>query len=116
MKQIFILVFTILSFSSSAQDLSKSIDSMRRQLNKNMASYDSARKEADSLMLINNSRFDSVERVRYMEQNTRNLVSFIKERDRKQKQAMWTRLGFGMLMLGVLIFGLLRKRKKKGIQ
>lgn len=88
---------------------------MRRQLNKDMASYDSAKKVADSLMLINNKRFDSVE----MERNNRNLdalMSTMKERDQKQRQAMWMRLGFGILMLSVLIFGLLRKRKKKDIQ
>jgi len=119
MKQIFILLFTIISVTTSAQDLSKSIDSMRRQLSKDMASYDSAKKITDSLVLISNKRFDSVEMARFNEQNSRNLdglVSMMKEREQKQKQAMWLRLGFGMLMLGVLVFGLVRKRKKKDTQ
>lgn len=115
MKKIFFLFFTIITLSSSAQDLSKGIDSMRKQLAKNMASYDSAKKVADSLMILNNKRFDSLD----MARNRRNLdalVSMMKERDQKQRKAMWLRLGFGILMLGVLIFGLLRKRKKKNMQ
>lgn len=92
---------------------------MRRQLNKDMASFDSAKKTADSLMMFNNKRFDSVEMARFNEQNSRNLDGLLrtmKEREQKQRQGMWLRLGFGILMLGVLIFGLLRKRKKKDIQ
>jgi hypothetical protein len=119
MKKIFILLFTIISITSAAQDISKGIDSMRKQLAKDMASYDSAKKAADSLMLINNRRFDSVEMARFNEQNSRNLDGLLrtmKEREQKQKHAMWLRLGFGILMLGVLIFGLLRKRRKKNIQ
>lgn len=89
---------------------------MRKQLNKDMASYDSTRKISDSLITAYQKRNDSLALARTMTQNTNNLVSFLKERDRKQQQAMWTRLAFGILMLGVLIFGLVRKRKKKNIQ
>jgi hypothetical protein len=119
MRKLSFLFFTIITISSSAQDISKGIDSMRKQLAKDMASYDSAKKVADSLMIFNNKRFDSLEMARFNEQNSRNLdglVSMMKEREQKQKQGMWLRLGFGILMLGVLIFGLLRKRKKKNIQ
>jgi hypothetical protein len=115
MRKLFFLVFTAISITCSAQDISKGVDSMRKQLAKDMASYDSAKKISESLMVVNNKRFDSVE----MARNNRNLdalVSTMRERDQKQKQAMWLRLGFGILMLGVLIFGLLRKRKNKNIQ
>lgn len=119
MKKLLFLLFTITSIISEAQDLSKGIDSMRRQLDTDMSSYDSIRKETESLMVINKKRFDSIEMARFNEQNSRNLDGLLrtmKERDQKQRQGMWLRLGFGILMLGVLIVGLLRKRKKKSIQ
>ena len=115
MRKLSFLFFTIITITSSAKDISKGIDSMRKQLAKDMASYDSAKKAADSLMLINNRRFDSVE----MARNGRNLdalMSTMRERDQKQKKAMWLRLFFGVALLGVGIFGILRKRKKKDIQ
>ena len=54
---------------------------------------------------------------RTMEQNNRNLDEFVRlqrEQEAKQKKAMWLRLGLGVFFLGVLVFGLMRKRKKKG--
>jgi len=120
MKKIFIILLsTSVGISCSAQDISKGIDSMRKQLNKDMASYDSARKRSESLMVVNNKRFDSIEIARQMEQNGRNLDGLLrtmKERDQKQKKAMWMRLIFGGALLGVGIFAMLRKRKKKDIQ
>jgi hypothetical protein len=116
MRKLFISIFTAISISATAQDISKGIDSMRKQLNKDMASYDSSRKISASLITAYQKRNDSLALARSMTQNTNNLVSFLKERDRKQQQAMWTRLGFGILMLGVLIFGLLRKRKRTNTQ
>jgi len=115
MKKLFFLFFTIISITASAQDISKGVDGMRKQLAKDMASYDSSKKIADSMMLINYSRYDSVD----MARNNRNLdalVSTMKERDQKQKQGMWLRLFFGVALLGVGIFGVLRKRKNKNIQ
>ena len=115
MRKISILIFTVISITASAQDLSKGIDNMRKQLAKDMASYDSARKISDSLMLINTSKYDSVD----MARNSRNLdalMSSMRERDQKQRQGMWMRLFFGAALLGVGIYGMLRKRKKKEIQ
>jgi len=119
MKKIPFLFFTLMSIATAAQDISKGVDSMQKQLSTQMAAYDSSAKVTDSIIKAFNKRNDSMEMARFNEQNSRNLdglVSMMKEREQKQKQGMWIRLGFGLLMLGVLIFGLLRKRKKKDTQ
>ena len=49
-----------------------------------------------------------------MEQNARNLnhlVNTINERKRKEQQRAWLRIGFGVLILGIGAYGLLRKKK-----
>jgi hypothetical protein len=116
MRKLFLLLFTVISITSSAQDISKGIDSMRKQLNKDMAAYDSSAKVSDSLIKAYSKRNDSATMARFNEQNTRNLVSFMNEREQKQKKGMWMRLTFGGMLLVVGIFGILRKRKKKNIQ
>ena len=79
---------------------------------------DSSRKQLDSINeRINNSfkSMDSAYMKQQAEQNNRNLDAFMamqKEREAKQKKAMWIRLGLGVFFLGVLIFGLMRRRKK----
>jgi flagellar biosynthesis/type III secretory pathway M-ring protein FliF/YscJ len=91
----------------------------KKSIAKQRAELDSIQKVNDSLFALRMKRSDSIEMVRFNEQNTRNLNSFVKnrqERDRKQKRAMWMRLIFGGLLLGVGIFAILRKRKKKNIQ
>jgi len=59
---------------------------------------------------------NSIDKVRSMESMSRNLNSFVKEQkareNREWKRAM-LRLGIGIFFLIVLIWGLLRKRKKK---
>ena len=115
MKSLLILLFASLCITCAGQDISKGLDSMRKELAKNMASYDSAKKISESLMVFNNKRFDSVEMVRN-NQNLDALVQTMHERDQKQRWAMWMRLIFGVLLLGVGIFGIFRKRKKKDIQ
>lgn len=57
---------------------------------------------------------DSATIAREMENNTRNLnglVSMMNERKRKEEKQMWLRLGFGIAILGIGAYGLLRKRK-----
>jgi len=59
---------------------------------------------------------DSIDKVRSMENMNRNLNAFVKEQkareNREWKRAM-LRLGIGIFFFIVLIWGLLRKRKKK---
>ncbi len=79
---------------------------------------DSSMKQMDSINeRINNSfkSMDSVYMKQQLEQNNRNLDQFMamqREREAKQKRSNWIRLGIGVLFLGVLIFGWMRRRKK----
>ncbi len=105
--------------ASNAQNIDKGLDSMQRQMAKGMASLDSSMKLADSMNLVSSKHFDSVQMARQNEQNNRNLdglLSMMNEREQKQKQGMWMRIIFGLALLGVGIFGILRKRKKKDTQ
>jgi len=64
-------------------------------------------------------RTDSMNMVRFNEQNTRNLDAFMaarKEQENKQMKRMYWRLGFGILMLIVLIVGWTRKKKGESIK
>ena len=57
---------------------------------------------------------DSLNMVEFNRQNERNLNSFMaarKEQERKDMQRMYWRLGFGILMLIILIVGWRRKKK-----
>lgn len=59
---------------------------------------------------------DSAARARSQEQMNRNLDAFVrqqKEREKKEWQRAWMRIGLGMFFLVVLIVGMLRRRKKK---
>ena len=109
------IIFSV-TVSSAQKDTSPKllhIDS--KELSKQI---DSSMKQLDSINeRLNNSykRMDSVYVRRQIEQNNRNLDTFMamqREQQAKQKKAMWIRLGIGVLFLGVLIFGLLRRRKK----
>ena len=116
MRKLIFALFTLLSVTAVSQDLTKKIEEMRQQAAKQRAALDSSQKVRDSLLLQGMKRNDSVEMARYMEQNTRNLNSFVKnmkERERKQKQTMWMRIGAGVLFLGIGIYAIMRKRKPK---
>lgn len=116
MRKLCVVACMLLSINAFSQKPDKKFEELQQQMARQRAELDSSSKVTDSILLANAKRRDSADMARYMERNTNNLVSFMKERDRKQKQAMWRNLGFGILMLVVLIVGLLRKRKKKEIQ
>lgn len=117
MRKLFFLLFISAGFTASSQnDLSKKIDELQKSAAKQRLALDSMQKATDSFLKKQMKRNDSIEMARFNEQNTRNLNSFVRgmqERNRKQKRAMWLRLFFGVALLGVGIYGVLRKRKKK---
>ncbi len=85
------------------------IDSMNRVLEQQQAEFDSIQK-------ANLARIESVEFARSQEQMGRNLDAFVQqqhEQEKKQVRNMYLRLGFGLVMLVVLVIGLLRQRSKK---
>jgi hypothetical protein len=113
----FLFIFCVLlSLSAVSQDLSKKIEEMREHAATQSMAIDSMRKRTDSLMLVQSRITDSINMAAYLEQNTRNLENFMKQRkeqERKQHQGMWLRIGAGILLLEVGIFGVIRKRKPK---
>jgi len=103
------LLFLFLLFSAVAraqvdekaiQDGMKKLDTMNAQLNESISH--------------NMHVTDSINAARFAEQNIRNLDAFMaqrREQEKKDVQRMYWRLGFGGLMLVVLVVGMVRKRK-----
>ena len=63
-----------------------------------------------------NTFYDSVEAKRQIQSNNQNLdglVSMMRERERKERQAMWMRIGFGIVLLIVGIIGIMRKKRSR---
>ena len=111
MHKLFFLLRILLSITAVSQKPGNKFEEIQRQIAKTNADFDSSKKLRDSTMLLRMKSNDSVEMAIYIEQNTRNLVSFIKERE--QKQGMRLRIGAGILLLAVGIIGVKRKRKPK---
>lgn len=83
------------------------VEKLKRQV-------DSSTQMLDTLFDNQLKQMQEREMERTMEQNNRNLESFMqmqKEREAKQKRSNWIRLGVGVLFLGVLIFGIMRRKK-----
>jgi hypothetical protein len=115
MRKSFILLFTLISITATAQKPDK-LKELQESIAKHRAELDSMQKANDSLFAVRMKRSDSAEMARFNEQNASNLNSFVrnmKERERKQKQAMWMRIGAGLLFLAIGIYGVTRKRKPK---
>lgn len=111
-KSLLLLFICSATLAFPQKDLDKEIKALRQRL-------DSSRIATDSFLKQQMKRNDSIEMACFNEQNARNLNSFMRdmqERNRKQKRAMWLRLIFGIALLGIGVFSVLRKRKKKGIQ
>ena len=106
------LLFLLFTFTANAQLSDKQL----KELHDNTAKIESTTVKLNEAINESRRRTDSMNMVRFNEQNTRNLNSFMaarKEQERKNIQRMYWRMGFGVLMLIVLIFGLLRKKKQK---
>jgi hypothetical protein len=105
MRRFVFAVLFLSSFIAGAQDSLKGRnDTMKPSVSLSLA---------DSLdKLRNDSIFNET-----MEQNSRNLDHFLqlkKEQDARQKRGALIRIGIGIALLIVMIFGLRRKIKKKG--
>ena len=116
MKNLFTLLVIFFTTSVFAQNSNKELDEKHQQIEKNRLSLDSSLKNLDSSVYQVNSFLDSAETARQIESNNRNLtglVSMMKERERKARQGMWLRIGFGIAMLIIAIIGFTRKKKVK---
>ncbi len=109
-----LIVFALAMHNVNAQQVHKLKDEFQN-IEKLKAATESSRVNLQRSMDESLKRLDSINIENYNKQNTRNLNAFVKEmdeRNKKQKQQMWIRLGFGVAMLVVLIVGLRRKKKK----
>lgn len=115
----FIILFICISNTLSAQlnqsEFEKDIEKRRKEV---QAQIEKTKAMSDSLdrNLIRNLREDSFWRKQDSISNVRNqkaILGLYNERQSANKRGMWMRLVLGLGMLGVLIFGLLRKRKAR---
>ena len=118
MRKLFITLFLSAAFLVNGQKKTQPklepIDNekMHKQI-------DSSMKAMDSLNAQINGSFkkgiDSAYNHLQQEQNNRNLDAFMamqRERQAKEKKRMWTRLGLGIFFFAVLVYGVMRKKKK----
>lgn len=99
--------------SDSLSSLSRRIDSGTRASRANM---DSISRRIDSIRNRALEYNDSITRAQSMEQMDRNFESFMAERQKqeeKQRRNAYIRIAFGLAGFGLLIFSILRNRKKK---
>jgi hypothetical protein len=118
MKNLYTLLFILFSVNTFAQNSNKELNEMHQQIEKNRRSLDSNLNSLDSSMIYVNQFSDSMETVRRMETNNRNLtglVSMMEERERKARQAIWLRIGLGLAGLIIAIIGFTRKKKVKSV-
>ena len=111
MKYLFIF-FLLFSSVVHAQLSEKQL----KELHDNVAKMDSTTAKLNESINASIHATDSLNMVRFNEQNIRNLDAFMaerKEQERKAMQRMYWRIGFGVLMLVVLIVGWTRKKKQK---
>jgi len=91
-------------------------DKQLKELHDNTAKIESTSVKLNEAINASMHATDSLNMVRFNEQNTRNLDAFMAERkvqEQKAMQRMYWRFGIAVLMLVVLIFGWRRKKTQK---
>ena len=109
------LLLLIILFAGTAGAQKKDTGYQQLDPDRLLKQIDSSRKVTDSLMEAQSRRMQEEELQRTLEQNNRNLDSFVqmqREREARAKKAMWMRLGLGVFFAAVLVVGLVRRRKK----
>ncbi|GAB2836330.1 hypothetical protein [Ferruginibacter profundus] len=110
--KLFTLLLLLCTVNAKAQLSEKQL----KELHDNTAKIESTTAKLNESINESMHRTDSMNMVRFNEQNARNLDAFMaarKEQENKQMKRMYWRLGFGILMLVVLIVGWTRKKKAK---
>ena len=114
MKNLFTLFLIFFSISGLAQNSNRDLDEMHQQMEKNKISLDSTMNNLDSSLQRANKFNDSMETARQIESNNRNLtglVNMMQDREKKERQTMWLRIGLGIGILIIGIIGIARKKK-----
>lgn len=109
MKSLYLL-FLLFPVCTNAQLSDKQL----KELHDNTAKIESTSVKLQQIIDENQRITDSLNMDQLTKQNARNLDAFMAERkvqERKAVKQMYWRLGFGILMLVVLVVGLKRKRK-----
>jgi hypothetical protein len=112
-KKISLFLLCISSFQSFAQN-DKSNDSLQIA-DTNHTAIDKLIKENDSIIQLN-ARYEDSMRMLFTEtgnKNTDRPVSDAKKREDKRNSQLYFRTGLGVFFLGLLVFRLVRKRKKE---
>lgn len=92
-------------YSQNADSIARVIDSSSKLIQKTTQDVERWKDSLNQMQLR-----------RFTQQNGKDLDLFLadmKEREREEKQQLYIRIGLGAAFLAVLIFGLLRRRKKK---
>lgn len=110
MKKLLLILFIFICTNAGAQLSEKQLE----VLHDNTAKAESSRIQLEAGLKETQRVMDSINRDNFNKQNIRNLNAFMAERklqERKQERRMYWRLGFGALMLAVLVAGWMRKKK-----
>ncbi|MES2431780.1 MAG: hypothetical protein V4556_12650 [Bacteroidota bacterium] len=110
MKPFFLFSLLILTLTVNAQLSEKQL----KEMHDNTAKIESTTVKINESMNESIRVMDSINMENFNRQNERNLNAFMaerKEQERKAQKGMYLRIGFGVLMLIVLIIGITRKRK-----
>jgi len=116
MKKIMACLFLFTSNIAFTQNSSKDLNELHQQIEQQRKKLDSSIKATDSLFSQPDLYYDSTARAREMDNNIRNLNMLsesMRERENKQRQQAWWRIGLGIALGIVGITAALRKKKKK---
>ena len=116
MKTLFTLALIFFSTIAFAQNSNKDLNELHQQIEKNRQRLDSTMSAFDTTMQNATQFNDSMATARQIESNNRNLgglVSMMKEREKKERQRMWLRIGLGIAFLIIAIIGIARRKKTK---
>jgi len=119
MKNLFTLSLLFFCAISFGQNSNKELDEMHQQIEKNRRKLDSTMTSLDSSLQRASQFSDSMETARRLESETRNytgLARMMDERNKKEKQRMWLRIGLGIAFLIIGVIGITRRKKTKTIQ
>lgn len=114
MKVAFAIILLLFGFVAFPQNSNKDLNEVHQQLNKPRNLPDSSTAKPDSLQL--NQLSNSIINTYQSEQNNSSLDHFVsdqREQERKTRQRLWMRIGFGVILAVVGIIGISRRPKAK---
>lgn len=115
MKKLFLIFPLVINSIAFAQEGSKHMKDMHKEIERQMRSLDSLKVNLDSQIIKMGTFSDSAARAKDIEQNNRNLDAImtpIHEKDRQVNRRIYWRIVFGLALLCIGIYGVFRKRKK----